>query len=231
MKEAIVLAGGAGTRLRQSVPNLPKPMAPIGGKPFLEIVLASLGKKGFQRVILSLCYMADKVTEHFGSQFAGMGLVYVIEQTPLGTGGAARLALSRCQEDHVFVFNGDTFLNLEVADAENVWRAKREPVIIARETPDVGRYGFLKTQNGYVSDFVEKTATGPGLINAGCYIFPTDILDQFSPNQPFSLETDFLTRAVNEQRFCVFVSKGRFIDIGTPEDYARARKELTDMKN
>ena len=93
--EAIVLAGGVGTRLRQVVPDLPKPMAPVAGRPFLEILLYFLARKGFTRVVLSLGFMADKVVAHFGDQFAGMELVYEIEHTPLGTGGAVRLGLTR----------------------------------------------------------------------------------------------------------------------------------------
>ena len=114
--EAILLAGGIGTRLRSVVPNLPKPMAPVAGRPFLEILLNSLAKKGFKRVVLSVGYMAEKVVSHFGYNFVGMELVYEIEETPLGTGGAVCKAIAQCNTDHVFVFNGDTYLDLEVAE-------------------------------------------------------------------------------------------------------------------
>jgi D-glycero-alpha-D-manno-heptose 1-phosphate guanylyltransferase len=114
--EAIVLAGGRGTRLQDVVPVLPKPMAPIAGRPFLEIVLCLLARKGFRRAVLSLGYMADKVVACFGDHFSGMDLIYEIEPRPLGTGGATRQALARCNADHVFVFNGDTYLDLEVAE-------------------------------------------------------------------------------------------------------------------
>ena len=116
--EAIVLAGGFGTRLKSVVFDLPKPMAPVAGKPFLERLLKSLAQKGFTRIVLALGYMAEKVIEHFGSRFEGMELVYEIESTPLGTGGAVRLALTQCLTDHVFVFNGDTYLDLEVSHVE-----------------------------------------------------------------------------------------------------------------
>jgi len=229
MTEAIVLAGGLGTRLRRVVPDSPKPMAPIAGRPFLEIMLTSLARKGFHRVILSLGYMANKVVAHFGDGIAGVELVYEIEQTPLGTGGAVRRALARCHEDHVFVFNGDTFLDLEVAEVEALWRTNHVPMIVAREMPDTARYGRLNTRNGRVLGFTEKGITGPGLINAGCYVLPTNILDGFAYGQPFSLEADFLARAVGAQRFDVFVSRDRFIDIGVPEDYARAQTELAGL--
>ena len=179
-------------------------------------------------MILSLGYMADKVIVHFGHRFAGMELVHEVERTPLGTGGAVRQALSRCREDHVFVFNGDTFLNLDTAAVEALWRRERAPVIVAREVDDAARYGRLETREGRVTGFTEKGAPGPGLINAGCYVFPADLFDGFSSGRSFSLEADFLPEAVVQRQFCVFVSKGRFIDIGTPEDYARAESELME---
>lgn len=227
--EAIILAGGFGTRLKQVVPDLPKPMAPVAGRPFLEILLTSLAHKGFRRAVLSLGYMAEKVVSHFGGQFASMELAYEIEETPLGTGGAVRQALMRCKADHVFVFNGDTFLDLEAAEVEAHWQAHHAPIIVAREVPDTARYGRLDTADGRVLGFVEKGADGKGLINAGCYVLPADILDGFAPGQPFSLENDFLAKAVSTRRFDLFVTDGHFIDIGIPEDYARAQTELAGV--
>lgn len=227
--EAIVLAGGFGRRLRQLVPDLPKPMAPVAGRPFLEILLTSLARKDFRRVVLSLGYMADKVIAHFGDHFAGMALAHEVEQTPLGTGGAVRQALTRCRTDHVFVFNGDTYLDLEVAEVEAHWRTHHEPIIIARKVPDTARYGCLDTANGRVVGFREKGAAGPGLINAGCYVLPADILEGFASSHAFSLETDFLTKKVGSRRFDFYVTNGHFIDIGVPDDYVRAQTELAGI--
>ena len=227
--EAIVLAGGFGTRLKQVVPELPKPMAPVAGRPFLEILLTSLAQKGFSRVIMSLGHMADNVTSHFGDEYAGMELVYEIEEAPLGTGGAVRQALAHCKTDHVFVFNGDTYLDLEAADIEAQWQAHHAPVIVARDVPDTARYGRLDTSNGRVLGFVEKGVAGPGLINAGCYVLPTNIMNGFALGQPFSLEADFLAKAAGRQRIDLFVTHGHFIDIGVPEDYARAQIELAGV--
>lgn len=226
--EAIVLAGGFGTRLKQVVPDMPKPMAPVAGRPFLEIVLAALASKGFRRVILSLGYMAEKIVSHFGDGYAGMELVYEIEHSPLGTGGAVRQALGRCTSDHVFVFNGDTYLDLEAAEVERHWGTHLSPIIVAREVPDTARYGRLVVANGYVVGFSEKGAAGPGLINAGCYVLPVGFLEKCPAGQAFSLETDVLAKKVGTQRFDVFVTKGHFIDIGIPEDYARAQIELAE---
>ena len=224
--EAIVLAGGFGTRLRQVVADVPKPMAPIAGRPFLEILLGSLARKGFARVILSLGFMAEKISDHFGARFAGMDIAYVVEKTPLGTGGATRLAATACTQDHVFVFNGDTYLDLEIDLLEQHWQAKRYPIIVGRRVPDTTRYGRLVVDGDRITSFAEKGIAGPGLINAGCYVLVTDALAQFPLNQPFSIETDYLLPEVARATVEVFVTEGVFIDIGIPEDYSRAQTML-----
>ncbi len=224
--EAIVLAGGFGTRLRQVVTDVPKPMAPIAGRPFLEILLGELAQKGFFRVVLSLGFMAEKISGHFGPRFAGLDITYVVEDTPLGTGGATRLAATVCTQDHVFVLNGDTYLDLEVDLLERQWQAKRHPIVVGRQVPDTTRYGRLVVDGDRITSFAEKGIAGPGLINAGCYVLATDALAQFPVNQPFSIETDYFVPEVARAKVEVFVTEGVFIDIGIPEDYARAQTLL-----
>lgn len=226
MLEGIVLAGGLGTRLRQVVPHLPKPMAPIDGRPFLEILLSSLARKGFGRLVLAVGFMADKIVAHFGSRFEGMTLDYVVEEAPLGTGGAVRLAMVQCLEDHVFVFNGDTYLDVETDAIERQWQRHRFPIIVGRDVPDTARYARLLVENHRVKGFMGKGMCGPGLINAGCYLFPRHQLSGFPPNTAFSLEEDYLAKVVAKSWFEVFVTSGHFIDIGVPEDYGRAQIEL-----
>lgn len=227
--EAIVLAGGFGTRLREMVPDLPKPLAPVAGRPFLEILLAMLARKGFTRVVLSLGFMSEKIISHFGNRYAGIDLVYEVESQPLGTGGAIRAALTRCETDHVFILNGDTYLEIEAVEIERLWQTSQHPVIVVREVPNVARFGSVKMRDGQIQRFFEKGNTGPGLINAGCYVLPKDILDEFSLGKSFSLETDFFAENLQRIRFEGFVTRGRFIDIGVPEDYARAQIELADL--
>lgn len=224
--EAIVIAGGFGTRLRQIIADVPKPMAPIAGRPFLEILLNSLARKGFKRVILSLGFMAEKISSYFGKQHAGMELIYVVENQPLGTGGGVRLAMEKMTTDHVFVFNGDTFLDLEVDDVEHQWQLRHNPIIVAREVPETSRYGRLIVDGYVAKGFVEKGVVGSGLINAGCYALMRGQLDCFPVAQSFSLEVDFLSHAINRGEFDVFTTNGKFIDIGVPEDYARAQTML-----
>lgn len=227
--EAIVLAGGFGTRLRQMVPDLPKPMAPIAGRPFLEILLKALSKKGFTRVVLSLGYLSEKISGYFGDRYANLELEYVVETSPLGTGGAVRLAMTRCQEEHVFVFNGDTYLDLDIDGVEQLWQKNRHPIIVGREVDDTARYGRLETDGLRVSGFAEKGAAGAGLINAGCYVLNQGQLDAFALHTPFSLETDYLAAVLAKQPFDLFATSGHFIDIGVPEDFARAQTELAGL--
>jgi D-glycero-alpha-D-manno-heptose 1-phosphate guanylyltransferase len=227
--EAIVLAGGFGTRLRQVVPDLPKPMAPVAGRPFLEILLTSLAQKGFSRVIMSLGHMAVKVTSHFGDRYAGIEIVYEIEKAPLGTGGAIRAALAHCESDHVYVFNGDTYLDLEVDALERLWQSGHHPVIVVREVPDTARFGRVEMLDGRVIAFLEKGMGGSGLINAGCYVLPKEALDDIPLGQPFSIETGFFIESLQRIRFDGFITHGRFIDIGVPDDYALAQTELAGL--
>lgn len=227
--EAVVLAGGFGTRLREVVPDLPKPMAPVAGRPFLEILLITLACKGFTRVILSLGYMSEKIIAHFGDNFSGIELIYEVETQPLGTGGAIRTALMRCSSDHVFIFNGDTYLDLEVDEIEQLWQSNHRPVIVVRNVQDTSRFGRVEMLNGYINSFLEKSITGPGLINAGCYVFPKNILNGFPYGATFSLENDFFGKYIHKIKFDGFVTKGHFIDIGVPEEYMLAQTDLKDI--
>lgn len=226
--EAIVLAGGFGTRLRQVVVDVPKPMAPVAGRPFLELLLGLLAQKGFARVILSLGFMAEKISGHFGNRFAGLELAHVVEDIPLGTGGAIRLALDACTQDHVFVFNGDTYLDFDAMSLEQQWQANRYPIVVGRQVPDTARYGRLIVDGNRITGFAEKGIAGPGLINAGCYVLARDALARFPLNQVFSFEKDYLVPEVAHAMVEVFIADGLFIDIGIPEDYSRAQTLLAD---
>ncbi len=227
--EAIVLAGGFGTRLREVVSDVPKPMAPVAGRPFLEILLNMLAKKGFKRVVLSLGFMSDKIIQHFGDNYQGMHLVYEVEQQPLGTGGAIRAALTQCQADHVFIFNGDTYVDLEVDALEHLWQHSQCPAIVVREVPDTERFGRVEMQEERVCAFLEKGVVGLGLINAGCYVLPKNALDDFPLGQAFSLETEFFIKQLQRIRFEGFITQGQFIDIGVPDDYALAQIVLAGL--
>ena len=224
--EAIILAGGLGTRLRDVVSDVPKPMALIRGKPFLELLLHNLEQKGFERIILSVGYMANSISDYFGNKFGNLELCYEVEATPLGTGGALQVALRKCLNDHIFVFNGDTFLDLEIECVEALWAANHNPVMVAREVPDMARYGQLVTESERVVKFLPKGKASRGLINAGCYLLPKDILSNFQLGLPFSLESDFFPKYIQSNTLNFYTSHGFFIDIGIPEDYLRAQDQI-----
>lgn len=221
--EAVILAGGQGTRLRSVVPDVPKVLAPVCGTPFLHLLLGNLARNGFERVVLSVGYRAEMVMRSVGDRFAGLEISYAREEQPLGTGGGLRLALTRCVNDHVFVMNGDTFLDMDFAAAEALWRTHGDMLVIGCAVPDTGRYGRLVISDGYVTAFQEKGLTGPGVINAGCYVLPAGALESFTPGQPFSLETEFLQPMAARRLLRAAVSEGLFIDIGVPEDYRNAQ--------
>jgi D-glycero-alpha-D-manno-heptose 1-phosphate guanylyltransferase len=230
--EAIILAGGLGTRLRQEVPDLPKPMAPIAGKPFLECLLVNLAAKGFTKIIISVGYLSNKISDYFGDNYSGLALVYVVEQYPLGTGGAIRKALQHCTEEYVFVFNGDTYIDLDIAKIKQLLLNIDSPIVVVRQVPDTDRYGRIEVNDeGCISSFSEKGISGIGLINAGCYVLPRNALNDFPEDKPFSLELEYLKKNVNTQKISAFVSQGYFIDIGIPEDYMSAQTELPKVFN
>lgn len=224
--EAVILAGGLGTRLRAVVHDVPKPMAPIAGHPFLEILLTQLSRQNFDRVILSVGHLADRVVDHFGERFLNLELHYIIEETPLGTGGALAAALPHCRSDHAFVLNGDTFLDLEMGAVEQMWQARRSPIMVLREVGDTARYGRVELDGELITGFSEKGISGRGSINAGTYVLPVELLDAWVDRAPFSFEADFLPAAIKDLSLLGFCSAGAFIDIGIPEDYQRAQTLL-----
>jgi D-glycero-alpha-D-manno-heptose 1-phosphate guanylyltransferase len=131
--------------------------------------------------------------------------------------------------DHVFIFNGDTYLDIEVDELEHLWQAGRHPVIVVREVPDTARFGRVEFCGGRINAFLEKGVAGPGLINAGCYVLSRDSLDDFPLGQPFSLWTEFFIKYLQRLRFDGFVTQGRFIDIGVPDDFALAQTALAGL--
>lgn len=229
IREAIVLAGGLGTRLRKVVSEVPKPMAPVAGRPFLEILLRKLSNKGFSRVVLSIGYKSDLIISYFGDSFAGMEIIYTVEESPLGTGGAVRLAIEKCSADYVYIFNGDTYLDLNIDVIEKQWQSNQRPIIVGLHVRDAARYGKLLVDSGRVVGFSEKGITGPGLINAGVYIFNKKQIHQYPIGLAFSLENDYLVNEIKKGSFDLFLTKGKFIDIGIPEDYERAQRELATV--
>ena len=231
MREAIILAGGFGTRLRSVIDELPKPMAPINGKPFLEILLGYLARQGFTRTILSLGYRAEMIINHFGASFAGIEVLYEVESTPLGTGGAIKVALKHCRGDAAYVLNGDTFLEFNANGMEKCWVEHGEPILSARMVDDTERYETLDISGDQLKGFRPRGLSEMGLINAGCYLLPVSLGERMHRKMPFSFELDFLSSDVLNNPYRVVPVEGDFIDIGIPEDYARAQVLLNRYLN
>lgn len=221
--EAIVLVGGLGTRLRPVVSDVPKPMAPVAGRPFLAWLLEMLSAQGICRVVLATGYLSGMIQSYFGRHWGGMAIDYSIEDTPLGTGGAIAKALGSIGDVGVHVLNGDTFLQYRLASLECVTLDVGASIGMALATvPDVGRYGAVEMHDRRVSRFREKGESGSGSINAGCYFLTAACVERFSRNAGgFSFETEVLAPAVARGDVCGFDDTGGFIDIGVPEDYAR----------
>jgi D-glycero-alpha-D-manno-heptose 1-phosphate guanylyltransferase len=226
--EAIVLAGGFGTRLRSVVSGVPKPMASVAGRPFLELLLSSLKSKGITRAILSVGYMSEAITSFFEKHPVGMELAYEVESKPLGTGGAIAAALRHATCDHVFVFNGDTYLDLDLGLVAAMWPGDRTPIVVARSVPDAERFGKLEFADGRILHFLGSGQKGAGMVNAGCYMIPRNVFEDANFPDVFSFEQDFLSRRP-PLSLRAFVSSGQFIDIGVPEDFQRAQIDLAGL--
>lgn len=226
--EAIILAGGFGTRLRHVVSDVPKPMAPMNdsGKPFLSVLLKKLSEEGITHVVLSTGYMSEVIETYFGNNYAGIRIDYSVEKTPLFTGGAVKLALSKCQEDTLFVLNGDTYFDVDLAAMFAFHTEQRADFTVAiKEMHDFDRYGTVEVQDGRIISFREKQYREDGWINGGIYCLKRSFLADF-PMTKFSLEKDFMEKKLSEINMMAFPSEGYFIDIGIPEDYALARKQF-----
>jgi D-glycero-alpha-D-manno-heptose 1-phosphate guanylyltransferase len=225
--EAIVLAGGFGTRLRGVVDDVPKPLAPVAGRPFLAWVLDRLAAGGMRRCILATGYLSELIEQRIGSRWQGMDIAYSVEPEPLGTGGAIRLAAGRLHGDAAHVLNGDTWLEYDPASLESAARNAGMPMAIAlARVDDVARYGAVAIDQGRVAGFREKGEAGPGWINAGCYFLGADALAALPARDAFSFEQDVLQPRVQAGAVGAFTATAGFIDIGVPEDYARAQLQF-----
>lgn len=221
--EAIVLAGGFGTRLKPCIENLPKPLAPIGGKPFLHYLLDYLYANGVHRAIISTGYMAEYLEETIGGKYRGMVIDYCREETPLGTGGAIKKALGMCRDGYAVAVNGDSFFDVDLFEMHKLHEKSGCPITLAaREVPWAEYSGFLTVENGRINGFREKGVKSAGLINGGIYFINSNALDGVT-EEKFSFE-----KLILEGGYCpvaVLESNGYFIDIGIPENYRKAEAE------
>ncbi len=227
LMQVIILAGGLGTRLRTVAPDIPKPMVPVAGRPFLDHLLTYLERQGVGEAVLSVGHLRDQIISHYGDCFGKIRITYAIEETPLGTGGALALALSQTSQSPVFVVNGDTWLELDYRAMYAAHMSAGALISVAAlQIDDASRYGRLRIGAGRITGFEARGGTGPGIINAGVYLVDRNALlarmhDGLSGK--FSFEADFLEPRAKQLQPLAYNTNARFIDIGVPEDYHRAQ--------
>ena len=230
--EAIILAGGLGTRLRDTVPDLPKPMAPINGKPFLEYQLEWLSKYDIKKIVLSTGFMADKISSYFGNEYNGIPLEYSIETTPLGTGGAIAYSLQKTSGKNVLVVNGDTWFPINIKDFLSFHKKLKSDISLAlKRMTNFSRYGTVDMDKETILHFNEKKKCEEGLINGGIYLLNKRVFDNIDKST-FSFEKEILEKRSESGYIKGMIFDSPFIDIGIPEDNERATHLMTsDFSN
>lgn len=224
MLDTIILAGGFGTRLREVVSDVPKPMAKVKGKPFLDYVLEQVKFFEAKTIILSVGYQKESIKGHYQNR----GFLFSEEKTPLGTGGAVKKALKLAQSSDVLVLNGDSFFGLDLHEMYRVHQKNGADLTIAcKRVNDVSRYGSLTFDKDMsLTGFYEKEVSKEsGWINGGIYMMKKDLLFSF-PDHPFSLEKEVFPALLNNRLFA-YLSEAKFIDIGTKESYLKAGEFFT----
>lgn len=231
--EAIVLAGGMGTRLRTVVSDVPKPMAPVNGRPFLAYLLDDLAKQGLTRVVLAVGYKREVIVEYFGDHYQGIDLVYSVEEEPLGTGGAILQAFDHVEGDRAFVLNGDTYFQVDL-QAQDAFHTSHEcdMTLALKPMKDFDRYGTVRIEepSNRILGFDEKQYREEGLINGGVYLFGKTVWKGFTSGTKFSFETEVLEGLYATKNFCGMVSDTYFIDIGIPTDYERSQHDFATLR-
>ena len=228
--EAIILAGGFGTRLT-TVQDVPKPMAPINEVPFLQILLDDLLMKGISKFYLAVGHQHEVIIDYFGSNYMGCKIEYVIEDAPLGTGGAIKQALEQVDSETVFVFNGDTFFDVDIelmAEQHNGCNA--EVTLALKPLTQFDRYGAVEVNDKLrITQFSEKKFCEKGVINGGIYLMKTNLFEGLNYPDQFSMEQDYFEKYCSQKQLEGFIDEGYFIDIGIPEDYEKAQEELQNF--
>jgi D-glycero-alpha-D-manno-heptose 1-phosphate guanylyltransferase len=229
IKEAIILAGGLGTRLKSAVPDLPKCMALVNGKPFISYVIRYLKDQGVEKFIFALGYKSEFFESFLQTEQSTINYQLSIEHEPLGTGGAIKAACLKATERNVLVTNGDTLFKADVNEISAFhFKANADCSIALKPMQNFERYGVVElNEDGSVKKFKEKQFYANGLINGGLYALNKEhFLNEDLPEK-FSFEKDYLEQFYSERKMFGVVQEAYFIDIGIPEDYARAQLEIT----
>ncbi|MEO6330852.1 MAG: nucleotidyltransferase family protein [Ginsengibacter sp.] len=232
IKEAIILAGGLGTRLRSVISELPKCMAPVAGKPFLAYVIRHLEKEGIKNFIFSVGYKNEIIVDFINAQFSKLNSQFSIEEEPLGTGGAVKLACAKTAEETTLVVNGDTLFSIKIKQlAELHDLCDADCTLNLKLMQNFDRYGVVELNEDHsIRNFKEKKHYKEGLINGGVYALNSGrFLKEVLPVK-FSFEKDYLEKYFDKRKMYGVVQNEYFIDIGIPQDYERVQQELANKE-
>ena len=223
--EALILAGGLGTRLRDIVIDVPKPMAQVNGRPFLEYIFEWMSRYSIGKVILSVGYKPESVLKHFGDSCSGIPIDYAVEEKPLGTGGALKYALQKTSDRNILIINGDTYFPIDL-DSFYRWHVKNENVfsLALKRMKNSDRYGSVELKGSTIVKFNEKKFSEDCLINGGIYLINRSFIESRPLPEVFSLEKELMEKEAGTSILKGRIFKEMFIDIGIPEDYERAQE-------
>lgn len=221
--QAVILCGGLGTRLRAVINEVPKPMAPIHGKPFMQILVDNLVDAGVNKIVFAVGYKKEIIKDFFGDNYKNVTMIYSEEDHPLLTGGAMKQALQYIDEDDALILNGDCYLDL---DYKKIFQQHKNSnameTMAVKPMYNFDRYGnVIMNDDGQIIEFREKEPTPFGHANVGTYVVKKDIFYKYQHilGNEFSHEVDYVTKHLNDEKFCGYIHDGYFIDIGIPEDY------------
>lgn len=232
IKEAIILAGGLGTRLRAAVPDLPKCMAPVAGKPFLAYVIDYFKKEGIERFIFSLGYKHEIIEEYLKAHYSTLDYQCCIEKEPLGTGGAVKLACPLIKGESALILNGDTLFKVKLASLDAFHTANQSDCTLSLKLiHNFDRYGVIElNEDNSIRSFKEKQFFEKGLINGGVYLLNIPAFLKLDLPQKFSFEKDYLEQSERHGTFLQgIVQEGYFIDIGIPADFEQAQRDSLSL--
>ena len=230
---AVILAGGLGTRLRPVMPDHPKVLAPVNGRPFITFLLDQLMAAGLDKIILCTGYKAGDVRDQIGAKYSNADIIYSEESQPLGTGGAIKLAQRKIISETFVVMNGDSYVNAKLSRFFNWFEtAGYAAAIYLTKVANIKRYGHVLTsKNGEIQKFTEKgSRCGSGWINAGIYVLNKALFKSMPAAKPFSLENDFFPGLIGKGLYG-YQHKTEFIDIGTPESFFKAEQFFSNTSN